>query len=98
MTQESGEKKDAMNQEMARAFVFLGIALLHWTLQFIAWSLAEGSTLMRIVWGVLSTPLVPLCGALANQYFWIIATANSLLWAAILTFVVFRYVLKHPVG
>jgi hypothetical protein len=60
-----------------------------------AWSYAESSAPMRLLWTVLAMPLVHVSGSIANQYFWVVATANSGLWAAILTYVVARLALKQ---
>jgi hypothetical protein len=78
---------------MTKTLVFIGIMLLHWIVQFVAWSEAARSAFMRILWGILGVPLVLLCGSITNQYFWLIATANSILWAVVWTYVLFRYVL-----
>jgi hypothetical protein len=67
---------------MAKPLVFIGVLIFHWAVQFLAWSYAERSSAMRLLWNILATPLIHVAGALTNQYFWIIATANSLLWAA----------------
>jgi hypothetical protein len=81
---------------MVRTLVFFGFLLTHWIAQFIAWSYAGHNPAVRALWIVLATPLIHLVGSLANQYFWIVASLNSVLWAATLTFVVDRYVPKQP--
>jgi hypothetical protein len=45
-------------------------------------------------WAILSAPLVQLAGSFASQYFWIVAELNSLLWAAALSFIVFRFFME----
>jgi hypothetical protein len=80
---------------IVRAFVFVAILVVHWTGQFIAWSCAERSGSMRVLWNILATPLVHLSSSMANQYFWAVATANSILWAVIMTFVIARFALRH---
>jgi hypothetical protein len=79
---------------MAKVLVFSGALILHWGLQFITWSYAARSALMRILWNILATPLIHVSGPIANQYFWIVATANSVLWAIVTTYIVARYVLR----
>lgn len=80
---------------MVKTLVFFGVLVIHWVIQFVAWSAAERSAPMRVLWNILATPLVHLGGSVTNQHFWIVATANSILWAAILTYVVARFALKH---
>ena len=80
---------------MAKTIVFCGILVVHWIGQFLAWSHAESSAPMRVTWKILAAPLVPTVGSLANQYFWAVASLNSVLWAAVLTYIVARYILRH---
>ena len=80
---------------MVKTLIFSGVLILHWIVQFMAWSYAERSAPMRVLWNILATPLMHVGGSITNQYFWIVATANSVLWAAALTFVVTRYALKQ---
>jgi len=80
---------------IVKALLFFGILILHWILQFTTWSYAERSAPMRVLWNVLATPLLHVGGSFANQYFWTVATANSVLWAAILTYVVPRLAPRH---
>jgi hypothetical protein len=80
---------------MVRALVFLGFLFTHWIAQFMAWSYAGRNAPARVLWIVLATPLMYVVGSLANQYFWIVASLNSVLWATALTYVTDRYVLKH---
>jgi hypothetical protein len=79
---------------MTKVLVFSGVLIIHWGLQFISWSYAERSALMRILWNILATPLIHVSGPIAIQYFWIVATANSVLWAIVTTYVVSRYLLR----
>jgi hypothetical protein len=81
--------------QMLKTLVFFAILIVHWIGQFVAWSYAERSGSMRLLWSILGTPLVHLSSSIANQYFWAAATANSVLWAAILTYVVARFALRH---
>ena len=80
---------------MARVVLFFGVLIAHWIMQFMAWGYAGRSGPMRLLWKILATPLVHAAGSLANEHFWIVATANSVLWAGILTYVVARYALRH---
>jgi len=80
---------------MARILIFVSILVVHWTAQFLAWSYALRNGSMRVLWSILATPLVHLNTSIGNQYFWVIATANSVLWAAILTYVFARFTLRH---
>jgi hypothetical protein len=80
---------------MVRTLVFFGFLLTHWIAQFMAWSYAEHNPAVCVLWIVLATPLIHLVGSLANQYFWIVASLNSVFWATTLTFVIDRYVLKQ---
>jgi hypothetical protein len=82
-------------KNISKMTVFLGILVVHWIVQFVAWSYAERNYLMRLLWKIWSTPLLEATGSLANEYFWFVATANSLLWSAALTYVVARYALKR---
>lgn len=77
---------------IAKSLVFLGFLSAHWIAQFVAWSQAERGR-APVLWGVLSFPLVR--GSLADQYFWTMASLNSALWAAGLTYLVDRYILKR---
>lgn len=81
---------------MVRALIFLGVLILHWSLQFIAWSYAESSVRWRVLWDVLATPLVHLfSGSITDRYFWIVVTANSALWATVLTYVLSRFTSRN---
>ena len=80
---------------MVKTIVFFSILILHWSAQFIAWSYTERSASVRVLWNILATPLVHVSGSFANQYFCTVATANSLLWAAVLTYFVARFALRH---
>ena len=80
---------------MGRLLVFSAILIVHWTTQFLAWSYAEYSTLWRVVWNILATPLIHAAGSYSNQYFWIVASLNSVLWAAVFTYIASRYMLKR---
>jgi hypothetical protein len=80
---------------MVRTLVFFGFLFTHWIAQFIAWSYAGRNAPARVLWIVLATPLIHVVGSLANQFFWIVASLNSVLWATALTYIINRYVLKH---
>jgi hypothetical protein len=79
---------------LARTLVFVGVLAVHWIAQFFAWSYAERSAPMRVLWNILATPLIHVAGPLTNEYFWIVASLNSTLWAGTLTYVLARYALK----
>ena len=77
-------------------FVSFGILFsVHWVAQFLSWSYAARSTVGRLCWAILATPLIPLSGSLSNEYFWAITVLNSALWAAVLTILVFKLASKH---
>ena len=80
---------------MARTLIFVGILVLHWIAQFLAWSYADRSAQTRVLWNVLATPLVHAAGSFTNQYFWIVASLNSVLWAVVWTYVIARYGLRR---
>jgi hypothetical protein len=80
---------------MARTLTFVTVLILHWVGQFVAWSYAERSAPARVVWTVLATPLVSAGGILANRHFWIVSSLNSILWAAVLTYVIARFGQQH---
>ncbi len=69
---------------LVRTMVFSGVLVLHWVGQFVAWSLAERGGPLRLLWVILATPILHL--RLADQYFWALATANSVLWATLVTY------------
>jgi lipid-A-disaccharide synthase-like uncharacterized protein len=80
---------------MARILSFGVLFAVHWIAQFLSWSYAERSAVGRSCWAILATPLVHLSGSLSSQYFWIITALNSALWAAVLTFRLFRLSRSH---
>jgi hypothetical protein len=80
---------------MAKTFLFCGFLILHWILQFLAWSFAEHDVAMRVCFRVLATPFLLINGRIANEYFWLLATANSVLWATVLLYVFSRYVWRR---
>lgn len=63
------------------AIVFAVVFLLHSIAQFYTWAMADGGG-AQLAWVVLSAPLFPMLTSLANEYFWPVAIANSLVWAA----------------
>jgi hypothetical protein len=79
---------------MIKTLVFFGFLFTHWIAQFIAWSYTRGNAPARVLWIVLATPLIYVVGSLADEYFWIVASLNSVLWATALTYVTNRYALK----
>ena len=82
---------------MKNGFLFIAVALVHFVAQFVAWGYAErGGGLAHAIWAVLSTPLLLLAGSLADEYFWVIAIANSFLWSALLLAAASRLLVKRP--
>ena len=79
---------------MARTLVFVGSLIAHWVTQFVAWSYADRSTLARIAWNILASPLIHMAASLASKHFWVVASLNSVVWAAALTYVVGRYTMR----
>jgi hypothetical protein len=79
---------------MARLGIFAGVLIVHWTSQFLAEAYAESSTAMRVLDRVLAVPLVSIAGPLTLEYYWAVATVNSALWAAVLTYVIARYAFR----
>lgn len=79
---------------MARSLAFLGILIFHWSLQFLAWSFAERNAFARLLWQILAAPLIYLFDSIANHYFGAIVTANSIIWAMVLTYIIFRFPLS----
>lgn len=73
------------------AAIFALVLIAHWYLQFWAWILADGISPMRLPWWVLGTPLAHLLPTLGDRYFWFIMTANSVLWATVLTWLIHRF-------
>jgi hypothetical protein len=80
---------------MTKPLIFCGVLIVHWIAQFLAWSYSERSASMRVLWKVLAAPLVHLAGPFATQYFWVVASLNSALWAAVITYIVTRYAMRH---
>ena len=88
-----------------RALVFISIFVVHSVVQFMAFAIADSPThssaLMRLLWSVLAAPLFPLLASLMNESFWlgqsvwIIGIANSVLWAAVLTYITVRLITRH---
>jgi hypothetical protein len=79
---------------LSRTLLFVGMLAVHWIAQFLAWSYAQRNGSMRMLWNILATPLVHIAGSLTNDYFWVIASLNSALWAGIATYLLVRYALK----
>ena len=77
---------------MAKTLLFFTILAVHWIAQFIALSYADAYRKGpgRILWRILATPLVHMSASITNEYFWTVVTANSILWAAVVTYVLGR--------
>ncbi len=72
------------------AILFIVVFAVHSIVQFIFWAWAARDLTALSVYGLLALPLFPLVGSLADQYFWIIASLNSLLWAVTITYIATR--------
>jgi hypothetical protein len=59
------------------AFVFAA----HWLAQFVAWAVADAPGGGKWIWTVLSAPAFPLLPWVADEWFWQVATFNSVVWA-----------------
>jgi hypothetical protein len=81
--------------KVMKVLLFAAILVGHWLMQFLTWSYAMRSAPARLLWNMLSTPLLHLNGSIANQHFWALLTLNSVLWAATLTYILSKFVLKH---
>ena len=79
---------------MKKALIFGLLFAVHSGAQFWSWAYALRNNTASQFWDILSAPLIPLAGYLASQYFWIVAELNSLLWAAVLSFVFFRFLME----
>ena len=75
---------------MVKSLLFVSVWAVHWLLQFIAWSYAIRSESARVLWAVLSWPLLHLARHLANEHFWLLASLNSTIWAIAITWLVMR--------
>ena len=60
-------------------------------MQFLTWTYAEHNVWARILWKILATPLIYALGAFTNQYFWVVMSLNSVVWAAVLTYIMSQY-------
>ena len=81
-----------------RSLVFVAILILHWTTQFVAWSYAERSSSPHVLWNILATPIVHLSDSATDRYFWTVVTANSILWASVLTYVIGLFAKTRRLG
>jgi hypothetical protein len=76
-------------KKVTPAILFLVLFVLHWTTQFLAWARADAirsTDGAHLFWRVLATPLFEIIGpAVTNEYFWLLMSINSLVWAAALT-------------
>jgi len=80
---------------MTKVALFCSFLLSHWIIQFLVWAYATRNSFVHYVWNVLSAPLFYISQSLNNEHFWVVATMNSLLWAACLTFLVGRILTKQ---
>jgi hypothetical protein len=85
---------EAEKHRVKKALIFGSFFVAHSAAQFWSWAYALRNHTVSQFWAILSAPLVQLAGFFASQYFWIVAELNSLLWAAALSFVVFRFFME----
>jgi hypothetical protein len=85
---------EARKHPVKKALIFAGFFVVHSVAQFWSWAYALRDNTASQFWDILSAPLVPLSGYLTSQYFWVVAELNSLLWAAVLSFVIFRFFME----
>jgi len=79
---------------MKNALLFFAIAFGQFIAHFLAWSYAERSGSAHAIWTVLAAPLLLIAGSLSDEYFWVIAIANSCVWGALLLWVTNRLLVK----
>ena len=75
--------------------IFVVVLITHWIAQFVGWAYAERSAPMRMLWTITAFPLLHVANSLANQYFWTLATLNSVTWAAAFTYLISRHLLSR---
>lgn len=84
---------------MKRVLVFFSFLTTHFVAQFLAWAYADAAhgegTPTRLLWMVLSAPLIPAAGSLTIEYFWAVAWLNSAVWAAALTYLAFHTIFRR---
>ena len=85
---------EAKKHNVKKTLIFGSFLVAHSAAQFWSWAYALRSNTASQFWAILSAPLVQLAGFFASQYFWLVAELNSLLWAAALSFVVFRFFME----
>jgi hypothetical protein len=73
---------------MTKVVIFCGILIVHWAGQFLAWSYANAVFPHPLAWEILSAPLMLVADALPRGAFWVMATLNSALWAAVGTYLI----------
>ena len=78
----------SQGQSVSKLIIFCGILFVHWGAQFAAWNLANQMFPNRVPWQILSVPLMLMAGSTPNASFWLLATLNSVLWAAALTYLI----------
>jgi hypothetical protein len=84
----------ARKHPVKKALIFSSLFVAHSAAQFWSWAYALRDNTASQFWDILSAPLVPLSGYLTSQYFWVVAEVNSLLWAAVLSFVILRFFME----
>jgi len=76
-------------KKATKVILFFAVFVLHFELQFLAWAKADAirsTNVAHLLWRVLATPLLEIAGsAVMTEYFWLIMSLNSLVWATALT-------------
>jgi hypothetical protein len=82
---------------MNRALLFFCFFTMHFVVQFLVWakvdSIHGARPAIQVLWMVLAAPLVTAAGSL-TEHFWAIAFLNSAAWAAALTYLGTRLILR----
>lgn len=81
----------AMADNVATMVVFVGFFVAHWIAQAMAWANAFRNMAWHLLFDLLGVPLVHLAGSRTDDYFLELSVANSLLWAAVLTYLAARF-------
>jgi hypothetical protein len=81
---------------LLNAPIFIVLLSIHLFCESVAWAEADAihpGTHAYLVWSILSAPLFyVLPGRAISEYFWFVATLNSVLWAALIAGIMSRLV------
>lgn len=79
-----------MNKLLKSRFAVLFVAFftIHLLLQVSMWAKASHDDAARMLWNILSAPLMYVFASAADGYFWLIAIFNSVVWAIVLASIV----------